>query len=351
MGKKNVLDAICGNAIGAVMECVDVDGVVRRLDVNDVVNRIDVNQLLDRIDWNALLDKVDWNRQLDRVHWNAILERIDVNDLVLRSDVGDIVSQSTTGVLTSVLDMIRTQIVQVDLLLHRIMRLRFCHEFGILPPKPGSRRVRRQDQMPYPRNKLDRAMAVQGRYTGFFPKAVAMFIDVSFITVSFLLMSILIKLCLILFLGETNDLAKQRVNRDQNGWMILLFGFIWGMQFFVGVLITGQTLGMAISGIRVVQSATGSEEITPGQVLIRTLLLPLTLTIFPPLVVFGLLRRDGRMIHDCVAGTGIIYTWNVRLAKIRQRSLRRMQQRQQQGLSNYYSNDPPPPPPPPLPPA
>jgi hypothetical protein len=48
------IDQLYGQAIGAalnpIVECMDVDGVVRRIDVNDVMSSIVINDLLDRVD-------------------------------------------------------------------------------------------------------------------------------------------------------------------------------------------------------------------------------------------------------------------------------------------------------------
>jgi hypothetical protein len=56
------IDQLCGHAIGAalnpIVECVDVDGVMRRIDVNAVVSRIAINDLLDRVNVENLLDRI-----------------------------------------------------------------------------------------------------------------------------------------------------------------------------------------------------------------------------------------------------------------------------------------------------
>ena len=168
-----------------IVECMDVDGVMRRINVNDVVSRIAINDLLDRIDLENLLDRIDWDRQLSRVNFNSILRKIDINDIVGRSDMGAIFAQSTIGVFTTVLDLIRTHIVQVDSGVHHMTRFNFIRQHeGVLPPKPGPARQRDNDRMDYPKGKSNKVIAIQGQYTGFFPKAVAKFLDIGFITVT-----------------------------------------------------------------------------------------------------------------------------------------------------------------------
>ena len=74
---------------------------------------------------------------------------------------------------------------------------------------------------------------------------------------------------------------------------------------------------MALLGIKAVDAHTG-HIITVTQGLPRTALLPLSAMILPLLlVVVGLWRHDGRMLHDVVAGTALIYKWNTAMAKFR----------------------------------
>jgi uncharacterized RDD family membrane protein YckC len=224
--------------------------------------------------------------------------------------------------------LIRTHIVQVDLGIHHMTRFNFIRQQeGVLPPRPGPARQRRNDRMGYPQGQFNKAIAVQGRYTGFFPKAVAIFLDIGFITVTFACWCIFIKLCWMLFLNESNEDAEKKVDRG-NLSIVILFCVYWFLYFFLSVSIAGRTLGMAIAGIMVVDAKTGSEEITVSQAFVRTLVLPLTTTLFPPLGAFGLIRRDGRMFHDSVANTGIVYCWDAHLAMLRKKASKRFEQRQ-----------------------
>jgi uncharacterized RDD family membrane protein YckC len=317
-----VIKEMCGHAVGAV-----VNPIVEVLDVEGVVQRIPVNDLLDRVDLNDLLDRIDWNRQLARIDFDAVLRHVDINEVVQRSDIGAIMAHSTSGVFESVLDIVRTQIVQIDLIVRRFTRLHFF-DGGILPPKPGqntSTHGRQRDH--YPHGRFQKAIAMQGRYSGFVPKAVAIFIDLAWISVGFAIVCILLKLAWVLFLNESQENANNKVRVKDNMWILGVFAIFWFSHFFGGVAIAGRTIGMAFVGCKVVDTKTGREEdVTVTQALIRTILLPVTLTLFPPLGAVGFLRRDGRMLHDLVAGTGIIYSWDAKMAHVRNRAQRRMEQ-------------------------
>jgi len=306
-----------GHAVGRVanpiVECIDVDGVVRKIDVNAVLDRVDINALLDRVDFDRHLNKIDFNR---------VLARVDVNSVIARSDLGAIIAQSTTGVFGSVFDTLRTQLVLVDLVCFRIARFRW--RIGgptRLPPKPiapseGGDEVREPPF--YPRGRMAKAVAVQGRYTGFFSKAVAIFIDIGLVTLMFAVLMATIQLGLMLFQGSTKEDAKQSVDRS-NFWVIPFYCIIWWLWFFVGVSLVGQTVGMSIAGIKVVH-AKKNFELSACQAAIRTALLPISLTLMPFLGAVGFFRRDGRMFHDIVAGTGIVYRWDAKMAEIREKA-------------------------------
>ena len=163
---KNLLDRALDEVVTPIVDCLDVDGVVRRIDVNDAVQRIDINALVQKIDINALLQKVD------------------INALIQRSDLEVIVAQSSSGVFTGIMDNLRFQIVRVDLLLLQVF------QFGtqILPPAPGMVDTKR----PFPKTTTQKAIAVQLHYCGVFSKALAFIIDIAllFLVQSFFLIAI-----------------------------------------------------------------------------------------------------------------------------------------------------------------
>ena len=65
--------------INAMLERVDVDGLVGQVDLDELLARIDINELLDRVDVDRLLDRVAVNRLLDGVDVDRLLDGIDVN--------------------------------------------------------------------------------------------------------------------------------------------------------------------------------------------------------------------------------------------------------------------------------
>lgn len=310
--------------VNHVIEVVDVDGVIRRIDVNDVVERIDVDKMVQRIDMNKVLLHIDWDKQLERINFDAILTRIDTSAII---------AKSSTGVFTTFLDTLRLQVTMIDLYLRIVTRCRIWSEQHrqrcYLPPAPGRHR-QRDDRHPYPKGRTNKAVAVQGRYCGFVSKAIAILIDVFTVILLFALLFRLIEWCLILFLRKSHDEAEMKTKdfqREGGDWMVALYCLFWFSYFFLSVGLAGQTFGMAIVGLKVCDCNRSSPYATVSvkQAFVRTCLLPVTLTLCPPLGAIGLFRRDGRMLHDLVADTGIIYLWDAKLAKLRHRALRQEQ--------------------------
>jgi uncharacterized RDD family membrane protein YckC len=98
--------------------------------------------------------------------------------------------------------------------------------------------------------------------------------------------------------------------------------------FLSQCLFIGRTVGMAIAGLRVINingrpsgdecDDDESQDLSFCQAFVRTSLLPLSTAVFSPLAFFGLIiRHDGRMLHDFIAGTGMVYSWDAEMAKSR----------------------------------
>jgi uncharacterized RDD family membrane protein YckC len=325
---RNRLDYSMMHPIAGVVnhfiEVADVDGVVRRIDVNNIVERIDVDTMVQRIDMNKVLSKINWDDQLQRIDFDAILRRVDTSSIVARS---------STGVFTTILDTLRTQVIMIDLYLRIVVRCQMWRQQDrqsmYLPPAPGPNR-QRHDRELYPRGRSNKVVAVQGRYSGFVSKALAIGIDIFTVTLLFAMLFGMIRWSLVLFLGDTQQEAKNKTTDFQNESsmeLLVIYCFHWFLYFFLSTALMSRTLGMALVGLKVSDGNHRNPyaSISVQKAFIRTCCLPLTLTLCPPLAVIGLVRRDGRMIHDIVTNTGIVYLWDAKEARIRHRALREEQ--------------------------
>jgi uncharacterized RDD family membrane protein YckC len=83
-------------------------------------------------------------------------------------------------------------------------------------------------------------------------------------------------------------------DRLPGSWSLLPFA----LDYLVGVLVAGRTLGMYLTGLRVIR-VTSNAAVDPLRIIARTALLCL----FVPALVFD---RDGRGMHDRLTDTAVV---------------------------------------------
>lgn len=90
-------------------------------------------------------------------------------------------------------------------------------------------------------------------------------------------------------------------------WLFLYYAYPWA--------VSGKTLGMALFGIRVVRGDGAAATARNG--VLRAVALPLSfLTLglgFLPIIT----GRHRRALHDLIAGTAVVYSWDARGARLR----------------------------------
>ncbi len=89
-------------------------------------------------------------------------------------------------------------------------------------------------------------------------------------------------------------------------WLFIYYAYSWGA--------FSRTVGMALLGVRVVRA--DGDGLGPRRAVIRTLAFPFSFVLglgFLPV----LLRQDRRALHDLVAGTAVVYSWDARGARLR----------------------------------
>jgi uncharacterized RDD family membrane protein YckC len=90
-------------------------------------------------------------------------------------------------------------------------------------------------------------------------------------------------------------------------WEFIYFAYCWAA--------SGRTAGMALFGVRVVRddgtAASGRRAV------VRTLALPLSFLLLGLGFVGILLGDRRRALHDVIAGTAVIYSWDARAARLR----------------------------------
>lgn len=285
-----------GRVVSPLVDVIDVDGIVQRINVNDLV---------ERIDFNKLLDSIDLDRALDRVDINKILQRVDVKDLVDRAEIPAIVARSTSGLFSPIVDAYRSQLVVVD----QALQGTGCQRKNRVPPAPG----RPLDEtFKFPKGGGNIAIAVQERYAGTVSRALAFLLDQSIISALFYFVVMIIEFAV-------EIISHQPANYiHESSWGILIIFFMWQFLYFASALAaTSKTPGKVLLGLKVVNNADGT-PVTATRAMVRTLFLHLSIWSIVG-VLCGVMRKDRRELHDIIAGTGVVYSWDAGMARYRQK--------------------------------
>ena len=267
--------------VNALLAQIDVNALVDRVDVNGVVDRVDVDKILAKVDLNEVLARVDVNALADRIDVNAIAGRIDVDKLAENTDIGAMIARSSGSVASDALDAVRSQAVGLDEWIARWV----------------ARLLRRDQPAPRP------------HFGGGVSRFVAYVADLGASTGVFMLALAAISFAASIFTGHSiswnrNDLP---VAIAFAAWEFLYFAYSWGA--------SGKTVGMALLGVKVV--AADGTEAGPRRAVIRTLAFPLSFLLFGLGFLGIFLQRDRRALHDLIAGTAVVYTWDARSARLR----------------------------------
>lgn len=160
-------------------------------------------------------------------------------------------------------------------------------------------------------NRPDPTTAVnqQGHYAGAVTRLAAFAVDQSVATGAFAVTTAVISWALTLV--TAGELEWQPDTWFTGlmflGWLFIYYAYPWA--------VSGKTFGMALLGIRVVRKDGAAT--TPRNAVLRTLALPLSfLTLglgFVPIVT----GRHRRALHDAIAGTAVVYSWDARAARLR----------------------------------
>ena len=97
-----------------VIDAIDIDALIERVDVDKIIARVDVDKIVERVDVDKIVERVNVQKIVERIDVNAIVNGLDIDALVEQTELGSIIARSTTGVLTELLDVIRSQGVGLD---------------------------------------------------------------------------------------------------------------------------------------------------------------------------------------------------------------------------------------------
>lgn len=322
-----------------VVDVIDIDGVVQRIDINDLLKRVewddvlkevDINKLIKRIDFNEVIDSVDINRVVERVDLNHLIQRIDIPYVVEQAQLPDIIARSTTSILEPFFAGVRAQLIIGDLFVWFGWIWNCTCNRLLLPSSPG-RDTNKEVTMKnfVSQSPGDIGIVVQNLYVGIFSRIAAFTIDL-----------VLLQL-LLLGLTESFEFLIKVVKSEEDIKLSEMIGYRWFYVFqLVFVLVyfstaiasSGRTLGKALVGIQVVRQEDG-KALGFGRSFVRSIFICIDIISIAFFIrggiyryfssyilvatLVGLLRADRRQLHDIIAKTCVVYSWDAGLSKFR----------------------------------
>jgi uncharacterized RDD family membrane protein YckC len=151
--------------------------------------------------------------------------------------------------------------------------------------------------------------SLQGRYSGFASRFTAFAVDVGISLGVFFL-----ALAAISFAAKV--LTGKDITWNKGDLWVILACAAWTFIYFASSwAASGRTAGMALFGVRVVRD--DGTDVSGRRAVVRTLALPLSFLLLG-LGFAGILMGDRRRaLHDVIAGTAVIYSWDARAARLR----------------------------------
>jgi uncharacterized RDD family membrane protein YckC len=156
---------------------------------------------------------------------------------------------------------------------------------------------------------VERDVSLQGAYAGIVSRLGSFVIDVAVIIILFALAGSVIDYVVSAVRGEDFQMRDAPIAA-----IVLLVA--WTIFYCAYPLaVAGRTFGMAVVGVRVIRKDGG--DLDGWHALIRVLVFPLSFLLLGFGFLLIVLKRDRRALHDLIAGSCVIYSWNARAARLR----------------------------------
>jgi uncharacterized RDD family membrane protein YckC len=167
----------------------------------------------------------------------------------------------------------------------------------------------RAGDAPAPGPQIIARESLQGKYAGFASRFAAFAVDVGVSVGVFMLALAAISFAALVLTGKDITWHKGDI------WVVIAYA-VWAFVYFAhSWAASGRTVGMAAFGVRVVRD--DGTEVSGRRAVVRTLAFPLSF-LFLGLGFAGILLGDRRRaLHDVIAGTAVIYSWDARAARLR----------------------------------
>jgi uncharacterized RDD family membrane protein YckC len=159
-------------------------------------------------------------------------------------------------------------------------------------------------QRPVSQRRLER-WRLEGTYAGGVSRLIGYIIDTLIITTSFAIGATV-------FEYVVSRVTPYELDLDSSApWISATALGVWSFVYFAySLATTGRTIGKAIVGTRVYR-ADGA-DLGAWRAMVRVLAMSLSFVLFGVGLLFILVRKDRRALHDLIAGTCEVYWWHRR---------------------------------------
>jgi uncharacterized RDD family membrane protein YckC len=150
---------------------------------------------------------------------------------------------------------------------------------------------------------------LQGHYAGFASRFLAFAVDVAALTAAFVLILAAVNFVVSIVTGKSTNFNRH------DTWVVVAY-VIWAFIYFAHWWgLNGKTPGGGLFGVQVLTDDGG--DVSGRRAMGRALAFPLSFLILC-LGFLGILLGDRRRaLHDVIAGTVVVYSWDARAARLR----------------------------------
>ena len=147
---------------------------------------------------------------------------------------------------------------------------------------------------------------VSGQYAGPISRLAAYVIDAFLITVTFS--------GVVATAAYVIDLVSDATVNADAVWLLVAYGAWWFLYLWLGLALAGRTVGMLLTGIKVV--TRDGRPLSPRAAFVRVLTFPASFLLFGLGLVGIVVGRERRALHDVLAGSAVVYDWGDRPAEL-----------------------------------
>ena len=147
---------------------------------------------------------------------------------------------------------------------------------------------------------------VSGLYAGPVSRLAAYVVDAFLITAAFGF--------LVAAASYLVDLVSDVKIDPEGAWLLVTYATWWFLYLWVGLALAGRTVGMLLTGLKVV--ARHGRPLSPRAAFVRVLTFPASFLLFGLGLIGIVVGRERRALHDVLAGSAVVYDWGDRPAEL-----------------------------------